>query len=363
MAKLNAACECFASSCFMEENEIIKRVCNLKSLYKSLRKCKSGVIWKDSVAKVIVSSLKTCHNLKRLLLSGEYSILPYINHTIYGPKIRHIECTRFRDRMFQRCLCDNYLYNEITKRFILDNCSSQKKKGTDFARERLVIHLKEHYKKFGVIGYVLKCDLKNFYGSTSHEIAKEIVSKYISSNWVKEHVCKIIDSFGQSEESDKGMGLGSQITQLIQLAVLDGLDHIIVEELNISYVRYNDDFILIAETKEILIYAKERILIYLSEKGLILNKKKTQIFPITQPIHFLGFSFLLSSNGKITKKLLPEKLSHERRKLKKQVMLVKNGKLSKEKVEFCYKTWRSYAKKSDSRKQLKSMDDFYKKLW
>lgn len=361
MAKSNAACECFVSGCFMEE-DVKEKVCNLKRLYKALRKSKCGVIWKDSVARSVMTSLHVCHRLKQLLLADEYEILPYVKHTVYGPKIRHIECTRFRDRVFQRSLCDNYLYKEITKNFILDNCSSQKKKGTDFARDRLSFHLKEHYSKFGLTGYALKCDLKDFYGSTLHSVAKETMSEYISDSWTREHVCKIIDSFCKEDLNGRGMGLGSQVTQLVQLALLDKLDHLIVEKLNIRYLRYNDDFLLISNSKDKLIDAKHRIEDYLIKKRLILSKKKTQIFPITQPIHFLGFSFRLNQSGKVTKKLLPEKLSHEKRKLKKQASLVKAGKLTIEKLDFCYQTWRSYAKKGDSRKQLKQMDDFYRDL-
>lgn len=56
----------------------------------------------------------------------------------------------------------------------------------------------------------------------------------------------MIDSF----EGDTGIGLGSQISQLVELAVLDDLDHYIKERLRIKhYLRYMDDFVLIHPDK------------------------------------------------------------------------------------------------------------------
>lgn len=338
-------------------------VCDFRNLYKALRVSKSGIIWKDSVAKYVFNSLKTCHSLIKLFETEKYDLLPYTEHTIYGPKVRQIECTRFRDRIFQRSLCDNYLYEEFTKNFVETNCSSQRGKGTDFAREALKRILREHHRHYGTDGYCLKCDIKDFYGSTPHFIAKRTVEEYIEDLWARKEIFRIIDSFKTIKETGKGLGLGSQITQLVQLAILDKMDHKILEDFKIPMVRYNDDFLLICESKEKLHLAKDWIEKYLSERGLAFSKKKTQIFKLIQPIKFLGFSFLLHDTGKITLKLLPNKISNEKRKLRKQVALVKEGVLTREKVNFCYETWRSHAKKSDSRGQILKMDNYYESLW
>lgn len=100
--------------------------------------------------------------------------------------------------------------------------------------------------KQGTEGWVLKADLKNFFGSTSHELAYSAVTKRVNDEWVNGEIKRIIDSFNQGDDPEVGMGLGSETTQLIQLAVLDDFDHFIKEQLHIKhYVRYNDDFIII----------------------------------------------------------------------------------------------------------------------
>ena len=54
-------------------------------------------------------------------------------------------------------------------------------------------------------------------------------------------IFQIIDSFGEV-----GLGLGSQVSQLLALFYLNELDHIIKEKFHIkAYIRYMDDFIII----------------------------------------------------------------------------------------------------------------------
>lgn len=344
--------------------EIRNKVCSFDNLYIAMNKCKQNVIWKDSVAGFVKCGIKNCRLLELDLMNGTYEIQKYHTFVINEPKRREIVSTRMRDRVFQRSLCDNYLTKEITKGFIYDNCACQENKGTKFARDRLKHHLRKHFRKYGLEGYVLKCDLSNFFGSTSHEVAYNAVKKRVKDEWALKEVKRIIDSFNEGEDPNIGMGLGSQVTQLIQLAVLDDLDHIIKEKLHIKgYVRYNDDFILIHKDKEHLKYCKGVIEEEITKLELKLNQKKTQLFPITQNINFLGFRFKLMKDGNVIQKILPEKVSHERRKLKKLVLRVKNGYMTKDQVDKCFESWKAHAKQGDDYFIIRTMEKFYKELW
>lgn len=335
-------------------------VCDFDNLYNALLKCKRNVLWKDSIAGYYKNALANCYKLRQQLLNDTYTIDPYTKFTVYEPKERAIVSTRIKDRVFQRSLCDNYLYHEMTKSFIYDNCACQENKGTLFARNRLKCHLQRFYRKHGTNGYVLKCDLSNFFGSTSHKVAIEAVDKRVPDDWAVNKVIQIIRSF----DGDVGMGLGSQVTQLIQLAVLDDLDHYIKEQLHIKYyIRYMDDFILIHPDKEYLKYCKAEIEKRINDLGLILNHKKTQLFSLAQPIKFLGFTFRLTNTGKVVCKLIPNKVSHERRKLKKLVSRAKQGLMTKEQVDECFKSWKAHASFGDTYTLISNMETYYKNLW
>ena len=100
-------------------------VCDFDNLYNALLKCKRNVLWKDSIAGYYKNALANCYKLRQQLLNDTYTIDTYTKFTVYEPKERAIVSTRIKDRVFQRSLCDNYLYHEMTKSFIYDKFNHQ----------------------------------------------------------------------------------------------------------------------------------------------------------------------------------------------------------------------------------------------
>ena len=94
-----------------------------------------------------------------------------------------------------------------------------------------------------------------------------------------------------------------------------------------------------------------------------MNTRKTQIAPIKQPIRFLGFSFRLTKTGKVVQKLLPEKVSRERRKLRKLVGLARAGIMTREHVDDCFQSWKAHAEQGDCYHLICEMTVYYFKLW
>jgi retron-type reverse transcriptase len=339
-------------------------ICSFDSLYKAALKCKNNVMWKDSTAGFMSNYVTNIAKLRNGLLCGSYRLDGYTVFFVYEPKMRQIVSTRIKDRVFQRSMCDNYLYDEMTKHFIHDNCACQADKGTDTAIGRLKCHLQRFYRKNNTNGWVLKCDIKDFFGQTSHKVALDAVKKRVGDEWVTLQVETIINSFIQGADKSKGMGLGSEVTQLVQLAVLDDLDHFIKEKLHIKYyIRYMDDFILIHDDKEYLKYCKDQISEHIQNIGLRFSDKKTKIFPVTQRIRFLGFSFELTSSGKVVQRILPENINNERRKLRLLVGRAAKGFMTKQDVDACYEGWKAHAKRGNNHNEILKMDAYYKSLW
>lgn len=337
-------------------------VCDFDNLYKAMNKCKKGVTWKDSVSRYVNNGLVSVLKLQKSLEQENYKIDEYYNFTIHEPKKREIVSTKFKDRVFQRSLCDNYLYHQVVKGFIYDSGACQINKGTSFARDRLKVLMRRYYRKNGNEGYVLKCDFKNYFGSTTHATAKNALQKVVKDEWALEQTYSIVDSYDDGNQT--GLGLGSQITQLVQLLVLSDLDHHIKEKLGIKhYVRYMDDLILIHQDKEYLHRCLREIQQISSNLGLLLNNKKTQLFKLSQGINFLGFKFNLSASGAVYCILLKENIKKRKRKLRKYKNLVLQGKMTKGKADECYESWKAHAENGDSYNLISKMNINYKELW
>lgn len=156
---------------------------------------------------------------------------------------------------------------------------------------------------------------------------------------------------------------GSQLLQLVGIAVLNGLDHYIKEKLHIGYyVRYMDDFLLIHEDKAYLEDCRRKIASELATLGMVLHPKKTKIIPVSQEFKFLGFIYRLTKTGKVLMFVNPQTIKEERQRLRKMARLVKKGRMSKAKYEECYQCWRAHAMKGDSVEMIKRMDKFHKDL-
>lgn len=321
-------------------------------MYKSLKKCCKNVRWKTSVTQYELNGLKNTAKVSAAIRSGKYELLPYQEFEIYEPKLRHITATRIRDRQVQRSICDTTVYNAITRSFIADNCACQKGRGTHYALDRLKEHLRRYYRmNRSNEGYYLKCDVHHFFDCIDHNIAKQQISKRIVDDHIRKMLNDIIDSF----PGIKGIGLGSQVSQLVALMYLDDMDHIIKEKLRIKYyTRYMDDFILIDCDKENLQQALAVIREHLSSLGMSLNKKTT-LQKLTQGIAFLGWKFVLTGTGKVILKPDKYKLTAKRRKLKGVMRLRSADKLSDIDVQQIRNSMIAHLEHGNARKAIENI--------
>lgn len=63
-------------------------------------------------------------------------------------------------------------------------------------------------------------------------------------------------------------------------------------------------------------------------------------------------------------KIFPKRDRWKRkRKLRKFKKLVDDGRMTREKADECYRSWKAHAKKGNSYNLLKRMDEYYKNLW
>jgi len=328
------------------------------SLRRALRRCCRNVRWKDSVVGYELHAPQNTHKLMEELENGTYRISPYQHFTIYEPKKREIVATRISDRQVQMALCENGLYDDFTEHYIYDNVACQKGKGTDFALKRMKVHMLRYFREHRKEGWVLKCDVHHFFPSTRHDVAKAAATKRISDPKALQMVCNIIDSF----DGDAGIGLGSQISQLLELAVLDDLDHFIKERLRIKhYIRYMDDFVLIHPDKAYLQHCREEIAKHLVDIHLELNQK-TSLYPLRQGIKFLQWRFALTDKGGVRMKMSKSKQGRERRRLRKLLGKEAEGKVSEGTAENSLQSWIANANRGDAFYQIKRMETYFKQL-
>lgn len=337
-----------------------EKAISFDELHQGLKKSKRNVAWKDSVASYAGNGLRNTYKLRRELLEGSYQISEYQRFKIHEPKERGIVATRIRDRQLQRSLCDNVLYDALTRGFIRDNVACQRGRGVDDALDRMETHLHRYFRKHGADGWVLKCDIHHYFAETPHEVAKAAICKRVHDKQAAQRACEIVDSFG----GDRGIGLGSQVSQLVELAVLDDMDHRIKEQLRVKhYIRYMDDFVLIHEDRAFLEHCLKLIREELAAIGLQLNAK-TQIHPLRQGVKFLNWRFILTDTGKVVRRMSSKSIRKERRKLAKLKNLADDPRspVTYKDLELNFQSFRANAERGDTHGIVLQMSHFYNDL-
>lgn len=329
-----------------------QKICNIDNLNIAYKKSKH----KDLKFQSNVSD--RLQELKHKLETKTYEISPYHQFTVYEPKERLIKACSFQDKIVQHSICDNVLLPNLKTEFIKTNYAGQIGKGTHYGLNCLSAQMYLAYCKYGNDCWIVKADISKYFYSINHNILKDIMKYYIQDDDVYWLCEKFIDS-----TEGKGLPLGNQISQVFALLYLSGLDHFITGELGVKYYgRYMDDFYLIVETKEYAKYCLNAIYEFIYSLDLELNGK-TQVVPFKNGIRFCGFHTYVTESGKVIRKLTNEKKRAAKKRYKRMVSLVKNGKLSKEKFNESYNAWKNHISHGNCIKLGYTMDKHVEELF
>lgn len=137
--------------------------------------------------------------------------------------------------------------------------------------------------------YCLKMDIKKFYPSINHNKLKSLLRRKFKDKDLLEVLDMIIDSY----PTEKGVPIGSYLSQYLANFYLAYFDHWILEEIHVrKVVRYMDDIIILNNSKKFLHKIRRRIEEYLQTELKITLKENWQTFPVdVRGIDFIGYRF------------------------------------------------------------------------
>ncbi len=238
------------------------------------------------------------------------------------------------------------------RRFLPDSYACRKGRRTHAAVDRCQ-HFARRYR------YVLKADIRKCFPSIDHQVLKALVAHRIKDPDVLWLVSAIIDGSNPQEpvnhwfpgddlftahERRRGLPIGNQTSQFFANVYLDPLDHFVKDRLGLpGYARYVDDFVTFHDDKRRLADALAQIKDFTAGLRLKLHQDKSVIFPVGQPIPFLGYRvfpdhrLLGNANIKVMK-----------RRLRKMQQAFAAADLPVEKITERIRCWIAHAEHADT---------------
>lgn len=191
--------------------------------------------------------------------------------------------------------------------------------------------------------WVLEGDIKGCFDHISHEwlienipLDKSVLKQFLKAGFVFEN---------ELFPTDDGTPQGGVISPIFANMTLDGMQKMLSDKFHtnrlgkvdsrfknahkVNLVRYADDFIVTAATKEIAQEAKELIRVFLKTRGLELSEEKTTITHINEGFDMLGWTFR-KWDGKLIVK--PSKKSIQSFVASLSETILKRGKAWKQEV-------------------------------
>ncbi len=380
----------------MTYEEILSDANNLYRAYKASVK---GSKWKETTQKFMMNFLRYIFSIQEDLLNRTLENGPVEEFSLSERgRVRPISSIRIRDRIVRHALCDEILLPEVKKHIIYDNGASIKGRGISHQRERFEVHLRRYYKQYGNEGWILFGDFSKFYDNIIHEIAKRELLKLFDDDefidWLltlifdgfkidvsymtdEEYASCMTDTFNKLNYREipkeqltgekwmaKSVNIGDQLSQVIGIYYPYRIDNYVKYVRSEKfYGRYMDDWYIMNPSKEELLDLLDHIRAIAEELGIHINEKKTRIVKISSTYKFLQVKYTLTKDGKIIKRINPDRVTAMRRKLKKLAVKVENGEVLYENVENMFRGWMGSFYKILSRQQRQNLMRLYEDLF
>ena len=298
------------------------------------------------------------------------------------------------DKIINHLVSQYFLLDVFEPLLLEENIATRINKGTHYGIKKVKQYLKKHINEEI---YILKFDIAKYFFNLDHTILKKIVRKKIKDSYAIDILDRIIDSTDNeyinsrikkvkkneilrlknsnivnSEQliadvkkiplckKGKSVPIGNMSSQAFAIIYLNELDHYIKNKIKPDfYLRYQDDGLLISNSKEFLVKSLIEIRKIVENYKLKLNRK-TRIYSIEEGFEFLGFKYIKKSNRLIVK-VKNQTKRRFKKKMKRNYESYLKGNLNFEKLKQIRASYLGHLKYGDTEKLIRNVIQRYNK--
>ncbi len=258
------------------------QITEFSNLLTALHKAMLGHKQKPAEIRFFFNLETELFKLQEELLNHSYQPRPYHIFYIREPKLRQICAAPIRDRVVHHAICN--IVGEIWNKSLIDDTfACRVGKGTHSAVARAQ-HFSRRFK------YFLQCDIRHYFETLNHKVLKKLIRRKIKDQELLDLLDLIIDQHLIGSEEGKGVPIGNLTSQYFANLFLGKLDRFVKETLSVKgYLRYMDDFVLFADSKEVLREWQLAVNEFVRDELGLQLKENSIVAPCEKGFSFLGF--------------------------------------------------------------------------
>jgi retron-type reverse transcriptase len=264
---------------------LFEQVCDFSSLGRACRRAFAGSGSTEEACRFNFHLEKELLSLKKELNEETYLPAPYRYFKVSDPKERIISVASFRDRVVHHAVVAA-LEPIFERTFIFDSYATRKGKGSHRAVRRAQAFLQQH-------GWYLKLDVEKYFDSIDHGILMELIARKVKDARLLRLLERIIHNSDVSRglEEGKGLPIGNLTSQFFANVYLNALDHHVKDKRGEkAYIRYMDDMVVFADSRDQLRETLKDIEEYIAENlKLRIKERATCINTRLHGLPFLGY--------------------------------------------------------------------------
>lgn len=259
---------------------------NIEEFIEADKRASNGRRNKPEILRFNANRTENLFKIMDVIRDGKYQPSKYRRFMIYDPKEREILSLPFCDRIVHQWYIEEFIKPYYIPRFIKDTYACIPERGLHQAVNVIQRYMRIMNRKYDGHYYIMKMDISKFFYNIDKNIIYEILSSKIADSKLRQ-LTKVIIFDG---DEHTGLPIGNYVSQYFANIYLNELDQYCKQTLRIKYyVRYMDDFIILAPDKKTASEWYEKIDNFVNTRLKLKLNPKSRYYPARFGLEFVGY--------------------------------------------------------------------------
>lgn len=260
----------------------------IEAIYRAHCRARKGKTTRSSVVDVDLRPMIYVTHILNVLRDGIYVPSRFREFTVTDPKKRLVLALPYVDRIVHQWLIEEFIKPYYLPRFIKDSYACIPGRGSHAAVKCIQGYMRDMHQRQGKY-YIVKMDISKYFYNIDRDVLFKILKRVITSPQLLDLLHMIIFS----DAAQVGIPIGNYTSQYFANIYLNELDQYCKHNLGVKYyVRYMDDFILLAPNKRKARRWYRAIQRYAEGYLHLKLNPKSCFYPSSHGLDFVGYKIM-----------------------------------------------------------------------